>query len=170
MAQIKITNLEDLERLGKIFSISLQKFHIPPLFLYGELGAGKTALVKAIVKNLSGSEDAEICSPSFNIYNLYPCNPPVFHCDLYRCASNLPADLLESLENGDEQIMLEWAEFFPHEKYPENYLDISFNLSDNIRLLNITAHGSEAQEMLGYLISQWNFIKTFPISSSENNN
>lgn len=155
MAQIKIATLEDLDRLGKILSICLQKNNLPPLFLYGPLGAGKTALVKAIVNNLKGSEDAEVSSPSFNIYNLYPTRPPVFHCDLYRCANRLPEELFETLESGEDQIILEWAEFFPIQKYPENFLDISFNLFNNMRLLDLTAHGSDAMALLASLLCEW---------------
>lgn len=169
MAQIKIATLEDLDRLGRILSESLQEYNLPPVFLAGELGAGKTALVKAIVKNLPGSEDAEVSSPSFNIYNLYPTNPPVFHCDLYRCGQELPDDLIAALENGEDQVVLEWAEFFPCEKYPENFLDISFNLIDNERLLNFTAHGSQAQALLACLLCQWEPIKPFPASITESN-
>lgn len=155
MAKIKIDSLNDLDRLGKILSLSLSRFQLPALFLYGALGAGKTALVKAIVQNLNGSEDAEVSSPSFNIYNLYPTDPPVFHCDLYRCGSNLPEELLEALENGEEQLMLEWAEFLPPEKYPENFLDISFYLLNNERLLDLTGHGSGGKALLSSLLFQW---------------
>ena len=155
MAEIILEDLEDLERLGKILASCLPRHALPPLFLYGELGAGKTTLVKAIVRNLEGSEEAEVGSPSFNIYNFYPTKPPIYHGDLYRCGANLPEELLASLEEREEQLILEWAEFFPSEKYPENYLDISFNLFKNERLLKLIAHGYNAQLLLDEILSLW---------------
>ena len=51
----------------------------------GELGAGKTTLVRGLVEALPGGQDAEVASPSFNLVNLYPTQPETAHVDLYRC-------------------------------------------------------------------------------------
>lgn len=56
------------------------------VFLSGELGAGKTTLVRGILAALGWSQ--EVRSPTFNLLHTYPnLSPPVVHADLYRVAS-----------------------------------------------------------------------------------
>ncbi len=56
------------------------------VFFSGELGAGKTTLVRGILAGLGW--DQEVRSPTFNLLHTYPSlNPPVVHADLYRVAS-----------------------------------------------------------------------------------
>ena len=55
---------------------------LPAVLMNGQLGAGKTTFVRALVELLPGSENAEVGSPSFNLVNLYPTTPPVAHFDL----------------------------------------------------------------------------------------
>lgn len=53
------------------------------LLFYGDMGVGKTTLIKAVVKAL-GSDD-DVSSPTFSIVNEYELsNEKVFHFDLYR--------------------------------------------------------------------------------------
>lgn len=55
------------------------------VFLSGELGAGKTTLVRGILGGLGW--DQEVRSPTFNLLHTYPnLAPPVLHADLYRVA------------------------------------------------------------------------------------
>ncbi len=152
MALIKISSLAELNLLGKTLAEILESSGFPPVFMRGELGSGKTALVKAIVSNLKNSDKAETGSPSFNIYNLYPTSPPVFHCDLYRCESNIPEELLNALEEKLNLVLLEWAEFLPDKFKPDDFLDISFNLSHDERLLEITPFGPGSQSLVDKLL------------------
>jgi len=50
--------------------------------LEGDLGAGKTAICKAICKGLGF--EGSVNSPSYAIVHEYPHNPPIYHLDLYR--------------------------------------------------------------------------------------
>lgn len=153
MALIKIPGLEELDRLGLCLARNLPASDIPPIFLRGPLGAGKTSLVRAVVSKLENSGEAEIGSPSFNIYNFYPSSPPVFHFDLYRCRSDIPDALEEALDDGAALLMLEWAEFLPPDLCPADFLDISFNLSDYGRLLELASNGPASQALLDALIN-----------------
>lgn len=155
MAQIKINNLDALKHLGAILGANISSYSLPPIFLRGDLGSGKTTLTQAIVSQLKGSENAECGSPSFNIYNIYPTDPIVFHCDLYRCSSQIPEELLEILENRKQLLILEWAEFLSPKNYPLDYLDISFNLADYGRLLSLTAYGEDSQGLLKKIVEIW---------------
>src|SRR4051812_21064266 len=56
------------------------------VFLYGELGAGKTTLVRGFIDALGYEQPVR--SPTFNLIHLFPTDPPVMHVDLYRVASH----------------------------------------------------------------------------------
>ncbi len=84
------------------------------IFLEGELGAGKTAFVRALARGLGIPEEIPIQSPTFSIFREYPeSQPSLLHGDLYRLGSE---DELEEL--GLEErleswlVVLEWAERF----------------------------------------------------------
>lgn len=148
MAQIAIRNLRELDKLGKIVSDNLPFTNFPPIFLHGQLGAGKTSFVKAVVSHMQGAKDAEIGSPSFNIYNIYPTEPNVCHCDLYRGAPSFPEEIMDILERDKYQLFVEWAEFFPTPYMPQDYLDISFKLAHYERLLEINSFGHQSGLLL----------------------
>ncbi len=84
------------------------------LALVGDLGAGKTHLVKGIVSGLGS--DAEVTSPTFTLVHEYPNGRlPVYHFDFYRIDD--PSELLsigwdEYLESQGV-VMVEWADKFP---------------------------------------------------------
>jgi len=84
------------------------------LALRGPLGAGKTTLVRALVRALHGSDDA-VSSPTFIFRQRYDGSPPVEHLDLYRLDD--PAELLElGLEDAfapDRITLVEWPERAP---------------------------------------------------------
>jgi tRNA threonylcarbamoyladenosine biosynthesis protein TsaE len=77
---------------------------------YGELGTGKTTMIKGIARGLGVREPVK--SPSFVIITEYSGRLPVYHVDLYRLSS--PAELieigLESYLQGDGVCLIEWAE------------------------------------------------------------
>lgn len=140
---------------GKLIAWLLPRFDFPPLLMRGDLGSGKTALARAIVNNMKNGEFAEVSSPSFTICNQYPTIPPCLHCDLYRCKGDIPEDITETLENGKILLLVEWAEYFPAQNLPKDYLDIFFNIVNYSRLLNIDAKGPGAEGLLRELARKW---------------
>jgi tRNA threonylcarbamoyladenosine biosynthesis protein TsaE len=75
----------------------------------GDLGAGKTTLVRGLLHALG--HDGEVPSPSFAIVQPYEdLEPPVWHADLYRVED--PAELAElGLDSlGEEILIVEWPE------------------------------------------------------------
>mgnify|MGYP001170847415 CR=1 FL=1 len=79
------------------------------LFLFGDLGVGKTYFCQQIVKSLT-SENI-VSSPTFNIVNTYyyKDNIEIWHCDLYRINSYDEVLELGILENLNQKILLvEW--------------------------------------------------------------
>lgn len=153
MAAIFLNTLSDTEKLGKMLAKALCSHSNPPLLLTGEPGLGKTTLTAAICRALPGAENAEVSSPSFTICNIYPCTPEVMHCDLYRCQSEIPEEALEFMEAGAGQIIIEWAQYL--KPLPAEYLDISFQLSDNARQLEFGAFGKNANAVMADILPNW---------------
>jgi tRNA threonylcarbamoyladenosine biosynthesis protein TsaE len=79
--------------------------------LYGDLGAGKTIMVKGIARAF-GIERKDITSASFTIIAEYPVNPPFYHIDLYRTSAGADLDNTGIWDCiGSHSIaVIEWAE------------------------------------------------------------
>ena len=80
--------------------------------LVGDLGAGKTALVRGIAQGLGLADDRMVSSPTYVLVQEYPTAVPVYHLDLYRMGSP-EAEIGElGLEEmlADGVVLIEWAE------------------------------------------------------------
>ena len=98
------------------------------IYLYGDLGAGKTTFTRAFVSAFAGAENAEVASPSFTLCHEYPTIPEIYHADLYRLPndSNLPEELHELTENM--LLILEWPERLKEAEREENRLELHFSI------------------------------------------
>jgi len=82
------------------------------LAMTGQLGAGKTALVRGIARGMGVGDERMVSSPTYVLVQEYPASAPIFHVDLYR----LPVPEAELLELGldemlaDGVVLIEWAE------------------------------------------------------------
>ncbi|MGB3151868.1 MAG: tRNA (adenosine(37)-N6)-threonylcarbamoyltransferase complex ATPase subunit type 1 TsaE [Maribacter sp.] len=99
--------------LKKIAQKLIIKFTNKTVAFYGPIGAGKTTLIKAIVKELDGKE--EVSSPTFGIVNEYEYKDGDllgYHFDFYRLTDESEAlDLgLEDYFNMSVWIFMEWPE------------------------------------------------------------
>ncbi len=79
------------------------------MLLYGDLGAGKTALTKGLVAGFGGDPD-DVSSPTFTLVNRYA--GAVFHVDLYRVESGAVRglDLESAFDDPTAAVIVEWAE------------------------------------------------------------
>jgi len=80
--------------------------------LVGQLGAGKTVLVRGIAAGLGVVDDRLISSPTFVLVQEYPGSVPVYHVDLYRLA-DAAGELAElGLDEmlADGVVVIEWAD------------------------------------------------------------
>jgi len=136
------------ERLGRVLAGCLPAARpFQCLLLEGELGAGKTTLVRGLVMALPGSEEAEVSSPSFNLLNLYPTAPPIAHFDLYRLEGQPPDEtLLECIAAGEHLLAIEWAQFLPREAWPTSYVRIRWRKAASGRSIEIVAVGPATHE------------------------
>ena len=84
------------------------------VILEGDLGAGKTALARAIVRNLAEEPSLDVPSPTFALVQPYETpRGPVLHADLYRLGDPREVDELGLLDNADAIVLVEWAERAP---------------------------------------------------------
>lgn len=82
--------------------------------LEGDLGAGKTALARAVIRALAEAPDLEVPSPTFALIQPYETTRgPVLHADLYRLSSVAEADELGLLDDETAIVLVEWAERVP---------------------------------------------------------
>ncbi len=111
------------QNLAKLF-MSLGRY--PALFFSGPLGAGKTTMIRGIVKNLPGGRDAQVSSPSFNILNIYPTQPETAHFDLHRLEGmGLDPESEDILLDEDRFILVEWSEFLPDNLWPADIMRVN---------------------------------------------
>ncbi len=78
--------------------------------LFGDLGAGKTQLVKGIARGLNVPDWVYVVSPSFTLMNIYEGDLPLCHVDLYRI-EGFEAESLDMEQYRDKGVtVIEWAE------------------------------------------------------------
>lgn len=128
---------------GKSLSRLFQEAGIYPAVLFqGELGAGKTTMIRGIVRALPDGEDAEVSSPSFNILNIYPAEPEVAHFDLYRLeGGNMDPESEDILLDKSRLVLVEWSEFLPDWAVPDDALLINLRIDQSGRMAEVKTVG-----------------------------
>ena len=109
------------------------------LFLYGELGVGKTTFARILINRLQSenkSNTTEVLSPTFNILNDYQINNlNVKHYDLYRIKQKEELDNIGLFEEKDSINIIEWPEIL--NLYNIKYLKFEFSYSENLQNRNL---------------------------------
>ena len=140
--------------LGRRLAEALRATHgEQTILLSGDLGSGKTTLVRALVAALPGGDEARVSSPSFNIMNLYPTKPETAHFDLYRLQELGPDEsLLEYMQDGETLVLVEWAQYLNEVHLPDGYLLFTWQPAESGRTIVLTAKGKKAKETLSILL------------------
>ena len=131
-------NAQETFELGKKISQHIQ----PPtvVLLYGELGSGKTVLVRGLADGLGVTDLDLVRSPSYTLVNEYQTNDSViYHLDLYRLDNLLDLysiGLDEILASGSITIV-EWAEKLYLEVQHPFPIHIEVNQSTGVRTFEI---------------------------------
>jgi tRNA threonylcarbamoyladenosine biosynthesis protein TsaE len=101
------------------FGRTLAELLTPPklVLLRGDLGAGKTTLVKGIAAAFQAAKEDDVTSPTFTLVHEYRGpNANLYHIDLYRIDTQRELDTLalDDLRSESNSILLiEWGEKFP---------------------------------------------------------
>ena len=118
--------------------------------LVGELGAGKTQLVRGACAGAAVPEE-EVSSPSFAIVATYRGRIPVHHADLYRIGDEdeLYGTGFGDLVGGEGALLVEWADRIPG-ALPEEKLTVSLRhdkRAPNVRHVGIEGVGPRHAEL-----------------------
>jgi hypothetical protein len=120
--------------------------------LSGDLGTGKTAAARAMIRYLAGDDALEVPSPTFTLAQTYDLPPfPLLHADLYRVndASELEEIGLAPLPEG-AVVLIEWPERAPS-ALPADRIEIALShrpaLGSTARAAEITGHGKAAAQV-----------------------
>ena len=91
--------------------------HAQLVLLRGDLGAGKTTLVKGIAEALGAAEADDVTSPTFTLIHEYRGpERDIYHIDLYRLEKPGELDSLgleDLLQERRNVLLVEWGEKFP---------------------------------------------------------
>jgi len=130
---MQLQSLEDTKNLSKNISQIVGGGDI--IFLYGEIGVGKTTFVRFFINHLenkNGIKNSDVLSPTFNIvYDYDVGNRKILHYDLYRLKNYKDISQLGMFENSRDNIkIIEWPELIKSK--PKDRIDILFQYSKSM--------------------------------------
>ena len=141
---MKISSILDLQKITN----SIKKILLPGdvIFLYGQIGVGKTTFVRLLINNYENEKNlkkSEVLSPTFNIVFEYDIKDFIIeHYDLYRLKNEKEIKNIGLFSNLKQNItIVEWPELIKNK--PINRIDLFFEYSKdmNERTLSIKTSG-----------------------------
>ena len=141
---MKISSILDLQKITS----SIHKILLPGdvIFLYGQIGVGKTTFVRLLINNYENEKKlkkSEVLSPTFNIVFEYDIKDfTIEHYDLYRLKNEKEIKNIGLFANLEQNItIVEWPELIKNK--PINRIDLFFEYTKdmNERTLTIKTSG-----------------------------
>ena len=114
------------------------------VFLYGEMGVGKTTFIKYLINNLQKEnklKQTEVTSPTFNLLNEYQINQiKINHYDLFRLKTDEELKNLGIFEDSLNAITLvEWTQLIKEK--PKNLIELIFKYEDDHKKRSVQVRG-----------------------------
>lgn len=140
---IDISSEETTRELAKNFSNYLKGGEI--IFLYGEMGVGKTTFVKHLINQLlikKNLQTTEVTSPTFNLLNEYEIdNLIIKHYDLFRLKNESEIKNLDLFDQNKNTItLIEWPELIEKENVKKT-IDLVFNYENELNNRSVKIDG-----------------------------
>ena len=140
--KIDLSSEKETEELASTF---LKK--IKPgcfIFLYGEIGVGKTTFIRYLInqfQKLNKLEITEVTSPTFNLLNEYQINDfKINHYDLFRLKSTEEIKNLDLFEDNKNTITLvEWPQIIKEK--PKNLIELFFEYGNDHKTRSVQIKG-----------------------------
>ncbi len=125
--RIDLSSEKETEELANTFLKKIKPGNF--IFLYGEVGVGKTTFIRYLInqfQKLNKLEITEVTSPTFNLLNEYQINDfKINHYDLFRLKSSEEIKNLDLFEDNKNIITLvEWPQII--KKKPKNLIELAF--------------------------------------------
>ncbi len=140
-------SVSQTEQLGRVLGTAAQGGEV--VALCGDLGAGKTALVRGLARGL-GADPASVCSPTFVFIHEYAGHHRLAHADLYRIEQRDEVLHLglSDYEDPSTVLAVEWAER-AGDLLPDDRLTVELHhVAPTVRRLTFRATGSTAARLL----------------------
>ena len=139
---MQLKSLEDTQNLSNNISKIVGANDI--IFLYGEIGVGKTTFVRFLINRLeseNGIKMSEVLSPTFNIVYEYDIgDKKIIHYDLYRLKNYKDILQLGMFEISNNHIkIIEWPELINSK--PKDRIDIQFKYSKLMDYMTVKING-----------------------------
>ena len=130
---MKISSIHDLEKISNKIKKKLTPGDV--IFLYGEIGVGKTTFARLLINNYEKEKKlkvSEVLSPTFNIVFEYDIKKlTIKHYDLYRLKNDRDIKNIGLFEDLERTItLIEWPELIKEK--PSNRIDLFFEYSENM--------------------------------------
>ena len=127
---MELRTIKDTKKFSKKISKIIKKGDV--IFLYGEIGVGKTTFVRFLINHLedkNGIKKSDVLSPTFNIvYDYDIIKIRILHYDLYRLKNYNDILELGMFETSENHIkIVEWPELIKPK--PKDRIDIIFKYS-----------------------------------------
>ena len=140
---IDISSEETTKELANDFSNYLKGGEI--IFLYGEMGVGKTTFVKYLINQLlvkKNLQTTEVTSPTFNLLNEYEIdNLIIKHYDLFRLKNESEIKNLDLFDQNKNTItLIEWPELIEKENVKKT-IDLIFNYENELNNRSVKIDG-----------------------------
>ena len=141
---MKISSINELKKISNKIKKKLTPGDV--IFLYGEIGVGKTTFARLLINNYEKEKNlkvSEVLSPTFNIVFEYDIKKlTIKHYDLYRLKNGSDIKNIGLFEDLERTItLIEWPELIKEK--PPNRIDLFFEYSENMieRSLIIKTNG-----------------------------
>ena len=140
--QIDLSSEKKTEELASKFSKKIKPGNI--VFLYGEMGVGKTTFIRYLINQFQKDNDldiTEVTSPTFNLLNEYQINQiKINHYDLFRLKSVKEIKNLDIFEDKINTVtLIEWPQII--KKKPKNLIELFFEYENNHEKRSVQIRG-----------------------------
>ena len=140
--KIDLSSEKKTEELAYKILKKLKIGHI--VFLYGEMGVGKTTFIKYLINGLQSEyklKQTEVTSPTFNLLNEYQISKiKINHYDLFRLKSVKELKNLDLFSDSSNTItIIEWPQII--KKKPKNLIELTFKYENDYQKRSVKIKG-----------------------------
>ena len=140
--KIDLSSEKKTEELASKFSKKIKPGNM--VFLYGEMGVGKTTFIRYLINQFQKDNDldiTEVTSPTFNLLNEYQINQiKINHYDLFRLKSVEEIKNLDIFEDKINTVtLIEWPQIIKEK--PKNLIELFFEYENNHEKRSVQIRG-----------------------------